>query len=49
MADDEITLVEIYAEVDKRVKAAVDAAVAELKAELDKRAPVKKPFSIKRA
>lgn len=44
--EDEVTLETVYAEVDKRIKAAVDAAKAELIAELDKRIPPKKKFSI---
>lgn len=43
---EEVTLETVYAEVDKRIKTAVDAAKAELIAELDKRAPTKKPFKI---
>lgn len=46
MPDDEVTLETVYAEVDKRVKAAIDALRAELIAELDKRIPPKKKFSI---
>jgi hypothetical protein len=48
MPGDEVTLDEIYAEVDKRIKAAVDAALATMTAELAKKENAKKPFSIKR-
>ncbi len=44
--DEEVTLEAVYAEVDKRIKAAIDALKAELIAELDKRVPTKKPFKI---
>lgn len=50
--DEEVTLAEIYAEVDKRIKAAIDALEAKLEtrlAAIEKRLPAeKKPFSIKR-
>ena len=48
MPDDEVTLTEIYAEVDKRIKTALDALKAELLAEIAKKENAKKPFSIKR-
>ncbi len=37
MADDEITLEEIYAEVDKRIEAAIKKAIAELSKEPEKK------------
>lgn len=46
MPDEEVTLEQVYAEVDKRVKAAIDALEAKIMAELDKRVPGKKPFKI---
>jgi hypothetical protein len=52
MPGDDLTIDEVYAEIEKRTKAALDAAIAALKAELmaelDRRVPQKKPFSIKR-
>jgi hypothetical protein len=48
MPGDEVTLDEIYAEVDKRIKTALDAAKVEWAAELAKKQDAKKPFSIKR-
>jgi hypothetical protein len=44
--DEEVELATVYAEVDKRIKAACDALKAEFMAELDKRFPPKKKFSI---
>lgn len=49
MPGDEVTLEEIYAEVDKRIKAAVDALKTELVAEIAKKQDGKKPFSIRRS
>lgn len=49
MPGDEVTLDEIYAEVDKRIKAALDALEVKLMAEIAKKADPKKPFSIKRS
>lgn len=46
MPDEEVSLETVYAEVDKRIKAAVDAAEARMMAELNKRSPEKKPFKI---
>lgn len=46
MADDEVSIADVYAEVDKRIKAAVDAAKTELLAEIAKKADGKKPFKI---
>jgi hypothetical protein len=44
--EEEVTLETVYAEVDKRLKTAIDALKAELLAELDKRFPPKKKFAI---
>lgn len=44
----EVTLEEIYAEIDKRIAAAMAALKTEILAELDKRVPAKKPFRILR-
>lgn len=46
MADEEVTLETVYAEVDKRVKAAIDALEAKLIKELDARVPAKKKFRL---
>jgi hypothetical protein len=46
--NEEVQLEEIYAEVDKRIKAAIDALRTEILAELDKRAPAKKGFKVLR-
>jgi len=48
MPGDEVTLDEIYLEVDKRIKTAVDALKTELLAEIAKKETAKKPFSIRR-
>jgi len=48
MPGDEVTLEEVYAECDKRIKAAIDALKTELLAEIAKKQDGKKPFSIKR-
>jgi hypothetical protein len=45
---DEVGLDEIYAEVDKRIKAAVEALKAELVAEIAKKQNLKEPFRITR-
>lgn len=49
MSDENVTLDEIYAEVDKRLKAACEALKTELLAEIAKKQDQKKPFSIKRS
>ena len=43
---EEVTLDTVYAEMDKRIKAAVDALDAKWAAEMTKRFPEKKPFRI---
>lgn len=43
---EEVSLETVYAEADKRIKAACDALKTELLAELNKRVPEKKPFKI---
>lgn len=49
MADGDVTLEEIYAEVDKRIKTAIDGLRVELLAELEKRGvKEKKPFRVLR-
>lgn len=48
MAED-VTLDEIYAEVEKRIKVAIDALEVKLMAEIAKKQDGKKPFSIKRS
>lgn len=45
----EVGLDEIYAEVDKRIKTAIDALKAEILAELEKRFPEKKGFKVLRS
>lgn len=44
----EVTLDEIYAEVEKRIAKAIADLRTELLAELEKRAPAKKPFKVLR-
>ncbi len=48
MPGDEVGLEEVYAEVDKRIKAAVDALEAKLMAELAKKVNTKEPFKLVR-
>jgi hypothetical protein len=45
---DEVGLEEVYAEVDKRIKAAIDALKAELLAEIAKKQNAKEPFKLVR-
>jgi hypothetical protein len=48
MPGDEVGLEEIYAEVDKRIKTAIDALEAKLTAEIAKKQSAKEPFKIMR-
>jgi hypothetical protein len=48
MAGDEVTLEEIYAEIDKRIKAALEVLKTELLAEIAKKQNAKEPFRIVR-
>jgi len=49
MPGDDVTLEEVYTEVEKRIKVATDALETKLMAEIAKKQDGKKPFSIKRA
>jgi hypothetical protein len=49
MPGDEVGLEEVYAEVEKRMKAAIDALKIELLAEIAKKQNAKEPFKIMRS
>lgn len=48
MPGDEVGLEEVYTEVEKRIKAAIDALETKLTAEIAKKQNAKEPFKIMR-